>query len=69
MREVNYVQFCQEVDDLVDLNASPDKKGNATASTTYVPNDVISDVKNLDLLSNLYLSKRLGVNKAFSKLT
>lgn len=58
-REVNYVQFCKEVDDFTEITSSPEKKHQA--STTYIPNDVISDVKNLDLVSNLYLSKRLDV--------
>jgi len=57
-REVNYVQFCKEVDDFTEITSSPEKKNQVSA--TYIPNDVINDVRNLDLASNLYLSKKLG---------
>jgi len=66
-REVNYVQFCKEVDDFTEVTSSPEKKHQA--STTYIPNDVINDVKNLDLVSNLYLSKRLDVTKYSINMT
>jgi len=58
LREVNYAQFCKEVDDFTDVSISPEKK--TFVSSTYVPQDVVHDVKNLDLASNLYLSKKLG---------
>jgi len=61
LREVNYAQFCKEVDDFTDVSISPEKK--TFVSSTYVPQDVVHDVKNLDLASNLYLSKKLGVKK------
>lgn len=57
LREVNYSQFCKEVDDFTDETTSPEKK---QVSSTYVPEDVVHDVKTLDLASNLYTSKRLG---------
>jgi len=61
LREVNYAQFCKEVDDFTsDVSASPEKKPQV--SSTYIPQDIVHDVKNLDLASNLYLSKKLGVN-------
>jgi len=56
--EINYLQFCADVDDvkeMIDRVAHSEPKNEHT----YVSEDVITDTASLNLMTTLYVSKRL----------
>ena len=66
LKDVNYIKFWQDVDDLSDLNYTVDPKKNEF--TTYVPEDVVTDTSKLDFVGSLYLSKRLAPPKELTEV-
>ena len=63
MKEVNYVIFCKDVDDLSDYtvqSVSADQKKD----TSYTSEDVVSDISKLNMMSALYSTKRLSVKSS-----
>ena len=55
------MKFCQDVDDLTDLNQGADNRKEKKNDSSYVPEDVVKDTTKLNLMGSLYVSKRLAV--------
>lgn len=55
------MKFCQDVDDLTDLNRGADTHKEKKNDSSYVPEDVIRDTSKINLMGSLYVSKRLAV--------
>jgi hypothetical protein len=66
LKDVNYVKFWQDSDNLSEINYTVDPKKNEF--TTYVPEDVITDPSKLDFAGSLYLTKRLAPTKELTEV-
>ena len=59
MKEVNYVKFCKDVDDLSDYIVP--NLGDQKKATSYASENVVNDISKLNIMSALYSTKRLSV--------
>eukprot|EP01016_Furgasonia_blochmanni_P015088 TRINITY_DN1811_c0_g2_i3.p1 TRINITY_DN1811_c0_g2~~TRINITY_DN1811_c0_g2_i3.p1 ORF type:complete len:956 (-),score=361.13 TRINITY_DN1811_c0_g2_i3:227-3094(-) len=56
-KEINYMKFCADVDDVQEYLQTLEQKPQKGSS--FVFKDIIDDVRNLDILSTMYVSKKL----------
>ena len=63
MKEVNYVIFCKDVDDLSDYTVQS-VGTDQNKDTSYTSEDVVSDISKLNMMSALYSTKRLSVKSS-----
>ena len=59
IKEVNYVKFCDEVDNVSEILETVIKGIEKSSNNYKLENDIITDTKDIKLMDNLFIQKKL----------